>query len=122
MLPACTIVKLYLKVVKEITLQFESPFQLLNSAPRGGTVVAFCGRILALGGWNLQMLGANARGFPGVNPPGWPLISALTLDRLIRPKCRGDYCANSCRDSTVFCSIRSATNCDFNHSDNVFET
>ena len=39
-------------------------------------MVAFCGKILALAGWNLQCLGANARGFPGVNPPGWPLISA----------------------------------------------
>ena len=43
---------------------------------RGGTVVAFCGKILALGRWNLQKcLGANARVFPGVNPPGW-MISA----------------------------------------------
>ena len=24
-----------------------------------------------------KCLGANARGFPGVNLPGWPLISAL---------------------------------------------
>lgn len=26
-----------------------------------------------------KCLGANARGFPGVNPPGWPLIGALVL-------------------------------------------
>ena len=46
--------------------------------PGGRTVVTFCERILALGRWNLQKsLGANARGFPGVNLPGWLLISAL---------------------------------------------
>ena len=50
-------------------------FQIM--LPVGGTVVAFWGRKLALDRWNLQCLGANARGFPGVNPPGWPLISAL---------------------------------------------
>ena len=35
----------------------------------------------------------------------------------------GDYFENSCRrgDSTVFCSVRAATNCDFHHSDNVSE-
>ena len=27
-----------------------------------------------------KCLGANARGFPGVTPPGWPLISALALN------------------------------------------
>jgi len=34
-----------------------------------------------------KCLGANARGFPGVNPPGWPLISALTafdVDKKLR--------------------------------------
>ena len=37
--------------------------------PGGGTVVAFCGRILALGSWMIcKCLGANARWFPGVNP------------------------------------------------------
>ena len=25
-----------------------------------------------------RVLGAKVRGFPGVNPPGWPLISALS--------------------------------------------
>ena len=44
--------------------------------PGGGTVVAFCGRILALGSGICKCLGANARRFPGVNPLGWPLISA----------------------------------------------
>ena len=41
--------------------------------PGGGTVVAFRGRIC-------KCLGANARGFPGVNPPGWPLISANLVE------------------------------------------
>ena len=33
-----------------------------------GTVVAFCGRILALGRWTLQMSWCNARGSPGSTP------------------------------------------------------
>ena len=27
-----------------------------------------------------KCMGANARGFPGVNPPGWLLISALIFE------------------------------------------
>ena len=34
--------------------------------PGGGTVVAFCGKILALVGGICKFLGANARGFPGM--------------------------------------------------------
>ena len=30
-------------------------------------------------GGNCKSLGANAWGFPGVNPLGWPLISALSF-------------------------------------------
>ena len=41
-------------------------FQIM--LPEGGTVVAFCGIILALGRWNLQMSLQKAPGFPGVNP------------------------------------------------------
>ena len=40
-------------------------------------MVAFCGRISALVSGICKCLGANFRGVPGVNPPGWPLISAL---------------------------------------------
>ena len=64
------IVKLLLNIMLEITLQFQIML------PGGGTVVAFCGRILALGGWNLQMSWCRCPGIPRVNPPGWPLISA----------------------------------------------
>ena len=58
-------------------LFYANRFQIM--LPGGGTLVAFCGRILALGVELefAQCLGANGRGFPGVNPPGWPLISAL---------------------------------------------
>ena len=46
--------------------------------PGGGSVVAFCGTIYwPWVGGICKCLGANARGFPGVNPPGWPLIRAL---------------------------------------------
>ena len=53
--------------MQEITLQFGSPF---NYAPGGGTVVAFCGRILALGGWNFQMSWCKCPGAPRGQPPG----------------------------------------------------
>ena len=52
-------------------------FQIM--LPGGGTVVAFCGRILALGRWNLQMSSCKCPGVPRGQPPGWPLISALIL-------------------------------------------
>ena len=42
----------------------------------GGTVVAFSGKILALGRWNLQMSRSKCPGVPRGQPPGWPLISA----------------------------------------------
>ena len=31
-----------------------------------------------------KCLGANAQGFPGVNPPGWLLISALHVKSLAK--------------------------------------
>ena len=46
-------------------------------------MVAFSGKILLLGRGICKCLGANAQGFPGVNPPGWPLISALVIEELI---------------------------------------
>ena len=50
-------------------------FQIM--LPEGGTVVAFCGIILALGRWNLQMSWCKCPGVPRGQPPGWQLISAL---------------------------------------------
>ena len=49
-------------------------FQIM--LPGGGTMVAFSGKIMLLGRGICKCLGANAWGFPWVNPPGWPLISA----------------------------------------------
>ena len=38
--------------------------------PGEGTVVAFCGRILALGRWNLQMSWCESPGVPRGQSPG----------------------------------------------------
>ena len=38
--------------------------------PGEGTVVAFCGRILALGRWNLQKSRCKCPGAPRGQPPG----------------------------------------------------
>ena len=38
--------------------------------PGGGTVLAFCVRILALGRWNLQMSWCKCPGVPRGEPPG----------------------------------------------------
>lgn len=38
--------------------------------PVGGTVVAFCRRMLALGTWNLQMSWCKYPGVPWGQPPG----------------------------------------------------
>ena len=47
--------------------------------PGVGTVVAFfVEEYWPWVGGICECLGANARGFSGVNPPGWPLISALS--------------------------------------------
>ena len=62
------IVKLLLKIMQEITLQFGSPLKLCS--PGEGTLVAFCGRILALGRWNLQMSWCKCPGVPRGQPPG----------------------------------------------------
>ena len=43
---------------------------LSNYAPGGGTMVAFRGRILALGRWNLQMSWCKCPGAPRGQPPG----------------------------------------------------
>ena len=37
--------------------------------PGGGTVVAFCGRILALGRWNLRISWCKCPGVPQGQPP-----------------------------------------------------
>ena len=47
------IVKLLLKNYAGNCITIWESFQIM--LPGGGTVVAFCGRILALGRWNLQM-------------------------------------------------------------------
>ena len=51
-----------------ITLQFGSSFKLYF--PGEGTVVALCGRILALGRWNLQMSWCECPGVSRGQPPG----------------------------------------------------
>ena len=71
MLTAYIIVKLLLQVIQEI--------QITCMLPGEGTVVAFCGRILALGRWNLQMFWYKCPGVPRGQPPSWPPISALSL-------------------------------------------
>ena len=43
---------------------------LSNYAPGGGTLVAFCRRILALGRWNLQMSWCKCPGIPRGQPRG----------------------------------------------------
>ena len=71
-------VKLSLKIILEIMLcTIWESLQIL--LPGAGTVVAFCGRILALGRWNLQM------SVQMPEPPGWPLISA-SLSKIIPDK------------------------------------
>ena len=54
--------------MQEIALQFGRPFKLCS--PGEGTVVAFCGRILALGRWNLQMSWCKCPGVPKGQPLG----------------------------------------------------
>ena len=54
--------------MQKIMLQFAGV--LSNYAPGGGTVVAFYGRILALGRWNLQMSWSKCPGVPQGEPPG----------------------------------------------------
>ena len=46
--------------------------------PEGGTVVAFCGRILALGRWNLQMSWCKCPGVPRGLPPGMAADKYIT--------------------------------------------
>ena len=57
--------------MQEITLEFGSPFKVCSGGGGvGGTVLAFCGRILALGRWNLQMSWCQCPGVPWDQPPG----------------------------------------------------
>ena len=53
---------------------------LSNYASGGGTVVAFCGRILALGRWNLQMSWCKCPGVPLGQPPGIAADKCITND------------------------------------------
>ena len=46
-------------------------------------MVAFCGIILALGRWNLQMSRCKCPGVPRGQPPGWPLISAIIFTSIM---------------------------------------
>ena len=48
--------------------------------PRGGTVVAFCERILALGRWNLQMSWCQSPGVPQGQPPGMAADKCIKED------------------------------------------
>ena len=68
MLTVYVFVKLLLKIMQEISLQFGSPFKLY--CPGGRTVVAFRGRILVLGRGNLQMSWYECPGVPRDQPPG----------------------------------------------------
>ena len=67
MLTVCIIVKHLLEIMQEIALKFRSPF---NYALGGGTVVGFCGRILALGTGNLQISWCKCPGVPRGQPSG----------------------------------------------------
>jgi len=60
--------------MQEITLQFGSPFKLCS--PGEGQWQIFVEEYWPWVGEICKCLGANARGFPGVSPPGWPLMSA----------------------------------------------
>ena len=51
-------------------------FQIM--LPEGGTVVAFCGIILALGRWNLQMSRCKCLGVPRGQPPGMAADKCIT--------------------------------------------
>ena len=44
----------------------------------GGAVVAFCGRILVLGRWNLQMSRCKCPGVPRGQPPGMAADKCIT--------------------------------------------
>ena len=46
--------------------------------PGGETMVAFCGRILALGRWNLQMSWRKCPGVPRGQPPGMAADKCIT--------------------------------------------
>ena len=62
--------------MQRIKLQLRSPFIVL---PGGGTVVAFCGRILALSRWNLQMSWCKCPGVPRGQPPGMAADKCITF-------------------------------------------
>ena len=76
MLTAYITVKLLLKVIQEFTWQFGRPFKLCSTG--GGTVVAFWGRILALGRWKLQMSWCKCLGVPRGRPPGMAADKCIT--------------------------------------------
>ena len=52
--------------------------------PVGGTVVAFCKRILALSMWNLQMSWCKCPGAPWGQPPGMAADKCISLIGLLQ--------------------------------------
>ena len=67
--------------MQEITLQFGSPF---NYTPEGGRVVDSCGKILALGRWNLPMSQCKCPGVPWGQPPGMAADKCITNTRMLQ--------------------------------------
>ena len=59
--------------------------------PGAGTVVAFCGRILALGRWNLQMPWCKCPGVPRGQPPG------MAADKCIMAAANGYNMRTTCQ-------------------------
>ena len=93
------IVKLVLKITQETI--WES-FQI--TLPVGGTVVAFCGRISALGRWNLQMFWYKCPGVPGGQPPGLAADKCIIFNNNdgVNDNNRGAHCQTQCfSDSNI---------------------
>ena len=79
MLPAYIIVKLYLKVIREITLQFESPFKLFNSAPRGRDSGSFLWKNIGPGWVEFANVLRKCPGVPRGQPPGMAADKRIKL-------------------------------------------
>ena len=76
MLTVYITVKLYEKYAENYITTWES-FEI--TLPGERTVVAFCGRILALGRWNLQMSWCKCPGVPLDLPPGMAADKCIKL-------------------------------------------
>ena len=70
--------------MQEIMSKFESPLKLCSPGGRG-TVVAFCGRLLALGWWNLQMSWCKCPGVPRGQPPWMAADKCITEETISCP-------------------------------------